>query len=250
MAVSITKFELFPKLPPEIRLQIWSYLHGPRIVELSYRDGIFACNKGPPPLLQICQETKKEFLGDYTLQLKTADPKSPIFIDPAHDLVHLNNASDPFFDKLFGVSHLALDGVLDEQPSLLSEIWGEIHRFQGLETLTIVLHGRDCNSNRFSTNLDQRLSFVSSRIEEMQIAGEIQDPLQLHSSLRLRESRLMEEFAFVGNRWLDETMEFFPKWRRPQLRLVCLEVDGARCCHLDTRASPSGRLCGHNNAIE
>jgi hypothetical protein len=235
MAASITKFELFPKLPPEMRLEIWSYVHpGPRIVELRWKQlkrtkkWGYACNKSPPLLLHICQETRKEALKSYTFQLKSDRQRYPIFIDPLRDLLYVNGTSQ-VSPKLFRVRHLAVEGCVGLS-SLEGRIWIDISAFKCLETLTIVLHGRNCNVNRhFSRNTDQRLSFASSYIGDVGVAGEFEDDLKLGPS----ENRSIDREERDGNKVLDRMKEENSDWKKPRLRVAGLGVGQRRCCKID-----------------
>lgn len=67
--ISRATFELFPKLPPELRLKVWSYANReailePRIMELDLHTDIWQsstpCSKAFPATLHTCRESRME----------------------------------------------------------------------------------------------------------------------------------------------------------------------------------------------
>jgi hypothetical protein len=58
-----TKFTLFPRLPLEIRLNIWRYLEpAPILIKLRMNEvGSYRYVRPVPALLQICRETRTEY---------------------------------------------------------------------------------------------------------------------------------------------------------------------------------------------
>lgn len=79
-------FHLFGRLPPELRIKIWSYLVRPRIITASYvhRSNSLPKSQGPkqhhpsvaqaPTLLRVCREARLFALQQYELVFGTIQP--------------------------------------------------------------------------------------------------------------------------------------------------------------------------------
>ncbi|TVY80451.1 hypothetical protein LSUE1_G007807 [Lachnellula suecica] len=88
-----TEFHLFPNLPSEIRLKVWSFIVGtPRVVKIHCKKRIernrrfadaFVSEEPPPIALHICQESRHEALSIYETFFTTA--RSPRYTYVAFD---------------------------------------------------------------------------------------------------------------------------------------------------------------------
>lgn len=113
------EFEVFPKLPAELRLKIWKEaMPGPRVMEVCYtadRESFqgeridyenhggmtaqyadhmqndanykFGTHCPPPTLLAVCQESRAETLTVYSARLETAGKKSNVMFHPINDTI-------------------------------------------------------------------------------------------------------------------------------------------------------------------
>ncbi|EAW10137.1 2EXR domain-containing protein [Aspergillus clavatus NRRL 1] len=95
-----TTFHLFPLLPPELRLRIWSLLLStPRNIPIACQRGIhpnsrrfarfFTTPTLPPPLLHVNHESRTEALRIYTAQFQTAYSPRSIYIAFDRDVLQL-----------------------------------------------------------------------------------------------------------------------------------------------------------------
>jgi hypothetical protein len=171
---TIEAFSLFPKLPDEIRKQIWHLVlaHEPsRLVPVwkkTWRRGAEGLpedcppseqkylNKVPPPAaLHVCHELRILALAKYSLVFRGQNQRCPVYIDPEADVVLL--AGKPNFaplshHALFHVKHLAVPLVdvrlwtvtRDNLDPAFHHLLGLLHRFRQLESLAFMLHDGGC----------------------------------------------------------------------------------------------------------
>jgi hypothetical protein len=220
-----TQFVLFPKLPAKIRLYIWRFILGvPRIVpvdgksiEPGFRKGKklppilkFSCPLPPPILLHICHESRQETLQTYQLQLKTKEQKSPIWIDPANDIVHytgqfrLETKLEPLLCRVQHMSY-NLSPLYDWSHHSSEE--SPFRTFPQLRTLTMVMHYRSYDILLGGLEGGEHIPFVDlDRKAEMELAEKI---VLLVKRDTTEQTGLLE----------------------PSIRVVGVEVDGKRCCH-------------------
>ncbi|PYH96478.1 hypothetical protein BO71DRAFT_397089 [Aspergillus ellipticus CBS 707.79] len=105
MATTTTTFPLFPLLPAEIRLQIWtlSLSHHTRTLAITCDRGIhpnsrryvrcFRANQPNPAQLSINRESRVEALRQYTPYLRTEHaPHACIYLAPERDTVRMHEA--------------------------------------------------------------------------------------------------------------------------------------------------------------
>lgn len=99
------KFEFFPKLPIEIRFKIWGYVEPePCVIEPkgTRRDKYATYSRKVPALLQVCRETRAEYLAKpgvtknhITFTLCRGMSKWPwetaIYVALEHDLVVIHD---------------------------------------------------------------------------------------------------------------------------------------------------------------
>lgn len=90
---STSSFHLFHRLPPEIRLCIWSLTISHRIVDVlafnkrispsqelkELKDDRVYTSQTSPPILFVCRESRYFALGQYKHSLDTEDQRSPRF---------------------------------------------------------------------------------------------------------------------------------------------------------------------------
>lgn len=89
-------FELFPRLPQELRLQIWELSLSPRVVNLIYDekyDKYFSFNSKPPAILHASRESRAVGLKVDTLKLAfgTDSHEPSIYFDFARDTLFLDD---------------------------------------------------------------------------------------------------------------------------------------------------------------
>jgi hypothetical protein len=96
-ATSITprsKFTLFPSLPAELRLKIWSFtLPTSRILEISFSPlkNTYVPNTLPPTALSITHESRCHTLESYTYLKLGRKPFSSIPFNPNIDILYISN---------------------------------------------------------------------------------------------------------------------------------------------------------------
>jgi len=170
-------FTLFPELPFELRLKIWSYIApGPRVVGINYRNQrvkrrgqnvTFLHNRAGwnspdpvPVILHICHESRTEGLKSLRTTFGSHWFPGEVYFDFERDTLHfghgkardyLNNnvgPSDYLLDVFMGggysggndgelVKYMILD--IDETVyGRRSFCWDEIREFTGLQELTLM----------------------------------------------------------------------------------------------------------------
>jgi hypothetical protein len=83
-------FELFQKLPKELRIEIWAYALFPRVVNIIYvpnKAKYFSFNSKPPAMLHTSRESRAVGLKVETLKLSfgTESHEPFIYLDFARD---------------------------------------------------------------------------------------------------------------------------------------------------------------------
>jgi len=165
---SLVGFQLFLKLPTELRQIIWRHaLPGPRLVELLYDEDTGACtSRCPTPIvLWICSESRREAMRFYRPLFATERAEATIYLDPHTDELYLGignfspgprSVLDLFLSldpKDVGlIQNLAIDSDLANYHEIDEDAppWGmwwtvshtsratkEEYVFAGLQTLTI-----------------------------------------------------------------------------------------------------------------
>ncbi|KAF8846612.1 hypothetical protein BDZ45DRAFT_682421 [Acephala macrosclerotiorum] len=89
-------FTLFPTLPAELQIKIWRYtLPGPRIIQLQYSKSSSSFHgTRPPPALHTCRTSREIALSVFEPAFTRNDQLKPIYIDFAHDTLHLATNSE------------------------------------------------------------------------------------------------------------------------------------------------------------
>lgn len=84
-------FDLFRKLPPEIRCMIWRCAMPPRIIELRYDYDLTKCwtLAKVPITLHVCRESRYEALKNYTLAFGISDTPDKTYFDFRRDTLFL-----------------------------------------------------------------------------------------------------------------------------------------------------------------
>jgi hypothetical protein len=108
---TLTTFHLFPSLPVEVRLKIWSFdLSIPRIVTISCsREDIvrgaprtaksWATDTLPPPLLLVNRESRYEALAIYAPYFTTLSSPRPIYLSFSQDAVKFVGGDLPYIPR-------------------------------------------------------------------------------------------------------------------------------------------------------
>jgi hypothetical protein len=147
---ALTRFELFPKLPSEIRLAIWHLTVQPRVVEVRQaydprRVNIFL--NQTPPALHVCVESRRAVERRYILSNQEGIPKhgsppsarlprpaNPFYFNPTIDILYIskNSPKDIFEYSGFSsgwvgiidlVRHLAVDETFLSKDLLRVSDW-------------------------------------------------------------------------------------------------------------------------------
>jgi hypothetical protein len=99
------KFELFPKLPPELRFKIWNLVPEPRIVRVLFRydrrKNHYKFDANFPPILHVNQEARTEGLRRYTRAFETKWALNGVFFDFEADILYLSPSSSESQKNLF-----------------------------------------------------------------------------------------------------------------------------------------------------
>ncbi len=114
---NLDRFTLFPKLPIEVRIQIWKeVMPGPRVLpawlvstkgtktldhtevlnlanDSDHRLAKMLIHHPPPTALSICQESREEALKRYSWTPDTINCFSPDRVDPVEDIVYIHECS-------------------------------------------------------------------------------------------------------------------------------------------------------------
>jgi hypothetical protein len=228
LEVPATHFTLFPRLPIELRLLIWNYaMPGPRIVDSYwhewYNGMALMMELSPWAIINACHESRDEALKRYRVRLtdvrehEVADDAWPMLIDPVRDTVVLpinlstevdHEEIDSFADMFNDVQHLAINAVRGHQDEIASLEW--LTRLPAVRTLTVIIHGQRC-----------------SKLRSMDCG------LRTFTPIPEGETVAQDEHLEECNKVLDKMAENNLDWTRPKLRVVCVEMDGTRCCDLN-----------------
>jgi hypothetical protein len=99
------KFELFPKLPPELRLKIWKLVPEPRVVEVifkhDHRKNNYKFMATFPSILHANHEARVEGLRRYKHVFKTRWALNSVFFDFETDILHFSRAAGGTQKDLF-----------------------------------------------------------------------------------------------------------------------------------------------------
>jgi hypothetical protein len=171
-------FTLFPELPLELRLKIWSFIApGPRTVSIKYKGlSFYSIGKGfsaaagwrspdpVPTILHICQESRTEALKSYRLAFGSYLHSGRIYFDFSKDTLRFgNNQGDAYMTVPEMLQSGPIDYMLDiflggdfygaddaeKVRYMITDIdesvygrrafcWDEIRLFTGLKELTIM----------------------------------------------------------------------------------------------------------------
>jgi hypothetical protein len=108
---TLTTFHLFPALPTEVRLKVWSFnLSIPRTVTISCnRESIirgaprtaksWATDTPPPPLLHVNRESRYEALTIYAPYFTTMSSPRPIYLSFFQDAVKFADGVLPYIPR-------------------------------------------------------------------------------------------------------------------------------------------------------
>jgi hypothetical protein len=187
---TLTTFHLFPTLPIEVRLKIWSFdLSIPRTVTISCnREGIirgaprtaksWATDTPSPPLLLVNRESRYEALTIYAPYFTTLSSPRPIYLSFFQDAVKF------------------ADGVLPYIP-----------RTTLLEIQKMVLQTKDCAYFGF---YNMEILKSMKRLRELEIYAE-RDVVSWWNEGDRYHNLLMADF--------EEAMEADPGWECPMVRI-------------------------------
>lgn len=255
--IPAVKFQLFPKLPAETRIQIWSYFHlGPRLVvtmsgsspiesanskhekrmrqEGTLEDAAglseaYSLNYDLPVLHHVCQETREEALRTFTLLLTTSAKGSKTWVDPKHDSIYLHDSEDYPIENLFGTHHLILDikARVDFKKNLRhSSVWKKLQLFEQLQTITFVVHGKSQQCTKATDQISR------SEWQDVVLSGQGDEEAvgSLRQLLGSSESKCMGNMLAEGQPHLQKTLEPREFSKMPRLRLVIRVMRKRQCC--------------------
>ncbi|TAQ89483.1 hypothetical protein B7494_g2149 [Chlorociboria aeruginascens] len=115
--VSRRTFKPFPKLPTELRLQIWKFASwAPRTIELNFCivDEKFIDFGHPPAILHVCRESREVGLSFYSLSFGTTKQPPEIYFNPLTDLVYLGTRQ--YDDEIDAIIKYFCSGVESGTP--------------------------------------------------------------------------------------------------------------------------------------
>lgn len=237
-------FTYFPKLPVELRLQIWKHtLPGPRVIDVNvdyvspfhpknHEKDFIQLNCSPPVVLHICQESREVALNMYTLRLNTTSAPSPAPLDPETDNISLRwSFEDVDNFNFFGGAHFLEEGVrgkirrfameIDVWISAMNfargndearynELLDSLVQFTSLEEFIIVLHQTGCRDN-FTGRDSAQVKFV--------------DP-----ELGILVDRANEDVLEDLDELAKDVRKRHHNWRAPKFKLVSMTRGGILCC--------------------
>ncbi|KFY31581.1 hypothetical protein V493_00969 [Pseudogymnoascus sp. VKM F-4281 (FW-2241)] len=119
---TLSSFHLFPTLPVEIRVKIWSLLLSiPRTVictQIVFTHAtprvitkVFDTDTPSPPLLYVNRESRYEALAIYAPYFATTSNPRPIYLSLSQDVVRFKDALLPYIpdDALLEIQHMVTD---------------------------------------------------------------------------------------------------------------------------------------------
>jgi hypothetical protein len=199
-------FTLFPDLPLELRLKIWSFITpGPRIVSIKYKGlSFYSIGKGfsaaagwrspdPVPIvLHICRESRTEALKSYQLAFGSYLHPGRIYFDFSKDTLRFGNSQgdaymtvpemlqsgpiDYLLDVFLGGDFYGADDA-EKVKYMITDIdesvygrrafcWDEIRLFTGLKKLTIMPWDEDEMADELMRGYRNTLRNVASKHHE------------------------------------------------------------------------------------
>ncbi|OWP06307.1 hypothetical protein B2J93_4923 [Marssonina coronariae] len=254
------EFELFRKLPPELRRMIWrTAMPHQRVVELIYhhkdivygwptqdwdywyedfystpRNFKFRTHEEVPVVFQVCQESRREASKKYTLRLDTNLRRSLNLIDPVNDMLYITSFEDGVRQRAIidskiwkdeayrQIKHLSI--TMNLWTSTLLGTWGDIVPSNGRYPLDKFTSLRDFTLVVHAHNCDQSYE-NRDRTREL---GLVDTPAEYLSAARpdvnivAERAKLESEFAyFVAQN---------PRCGPRQVKTAILTVGGTPCC--------------------
>jgi hypothetical protein len=203
MESSLPGFTLFPELPLELRLKIWSFITpGPRTVSIKYKGlSFYSIGKGfsaaagwrsPDPvpiILHICRESRNEALKSYQLAFGSYLHPGRIYFDFSKDTLRFGNSQgdaymtvpemlqsgpiDYLLDIFLGGDFYGADDA-EKVKYMITDIdesvygrrafcWDEIRLFTGLRKLTIMPWDEDEMADELMRGYRDTLRNVASK---------------------------------------------------------------------------------------
>jgi hypothetical protein len=171
----LTQFHLFPSLPPELRLKIWSYSHHPRTIPIECEKAIVSASKPrrfvkaftspirPPSILQICRESREEALPLYTALFRTSYSKGWTYICLPVDTVFIPDSTLGYLgrDEICGIQRLKLE--VHDCTNFSHYHLDTIMEMRALKELDLVI---DENSTSLSVRGGEPANIPSARVLE------------------------------------------------------------------------------------
>jgi hypothetical protein len=201
-----TSTQEFAALPAELRIKIWKHLlPGPRIVPVSYsRELQKYISDGPPPILNVCSESRSIFLSVYTKLIISPKHESAVFVDFELDTIFFDNldcspdgdlafdlATSPHSDRILSC---AIDVQLWEVLRVFKyDSLSEVKFMKNLKTLALVLpkdHERGTQHRRIN---EYGRNTVLVELDANSIRSEIHSVLFYVTSLRWDLEHIMEK---------------------------------------------------------
>jgi hypothetical protein len=202
------KFELFPKLPPELRLKIWNLVPEPRVVDVifkrDHRKNNYKFLATFPAILHVSQEARTEGLRRYQQVSKTKWALNGVFFDFETDILCFSGTANESQKNLFSrkfkdlakVRNFVVDGWTD---------FRQIGSFTGLKKL-ILLCPQQIGNNETLEEHECGVAEGDVGIHEME-----------HLMARYPDKeRILKEALSYSQKWYASHLEYFCKfWQEP-----------------------------------
>ncbi|RYO74014.1 hypothetical protein DL764_011021 [Monosporascus ibericus] len=142
-AQSRAAFEFFPRLPAELRLEIWRLSCSERVVEVFYDSDEDRCltTSKPPAILHTCRESRNEGLRIFRKSFGTTSHEPRIYFCPELDTLYLprpallgygDHARD--FTELVGDTGDVIDLAIDYVDPAIRQPWETYNKFVLMES--------------------------------------------------------------------------------------------------------------------
>ena len=162
-------FHLFPLLPSELQLKIWSHTPvGPRIVEIRSFGSSDQHSLCPlPSVLETCRDSREEVMKQY---LKIDCGEQTILINPLLDTLIVLSDKYELFEHLVGLQlrHIAINGSMVESAEAYNQtkvLRHSLAKLSTVETITIVLRTWDREWDSEPHTGDERLAAPETELE-------------------------------------------------------------------------------------
>ena len=205
-----TKFELFPKLPPELRLKIWKLVPEYRVVEVifkqDHRKNNYKFLATIPAILHANHDARVEGLRRYKQVFKTKWALNGVFFDFESDTLYLSRfAGDSqknlFLRKVKRAELVQVQNLAAANCDILNVAF-----FSGLKKLTflvsarmnrrVTLEAHDCGALRGDARIHEIDHFMAQYPEQQHYLKEVLNfgkSMYAHSIARLKRRQNWQE---------------------------------------------------------